>query len=188
MNDLRHTGWCGCQRTRRERIGETKCGDGTVIDENMWCANQIADLLAKHGAAAVAYPRSVISTIEGQAKQATLVVMYLGRLTLDANQHVGADGQKHADALKLYACVDRTRRLKKEVEQDSADAKGEFRKGDAGSSHHRQARPPDKASGTIRRISAGGQGRPWHKVRQACPEAAHLPWRAAQLEFFRAHA
>ena len=152
-----HTGWCGCQRTRRERIGETKCGDGTVIDENMWCANQIADLLAKHGAAAVAYPRSVISTIEGQAKQATLVVMYLGRLTLDANQHVGADGQKHADALKLYACVDRTRRLTKEVEQDSADAKGEFRKGDAGSSHHRQARPPDKASGTIRRISAGGQ-------------------------------
>ena len=97
------------------------------------------------------------STIEGQAKQATLVVMYLGRLTLEANQHVGADGQKHADALKLYACVDRTRRLTKEVEQDSADAKGEFRKGDAGSSHHRQARPPDKASGTIRRISAGGQ-------------------------------
>jgi hypothetical protein len=68
--------------TARERIGDARCGDGTVIDENMWCANQMADLLAKQGAAAVAYPRSVISTIEGQANQATLVVMYLGRLTL----------------------------------------------------------------------------------------------------------
>jgi len=68
--------------TARKRFGEAKYGDATVIDENMWCFKQMADLLAKQGAAAVAYPRSVISTIEGQANQATLVVMYLGRLTL----------------------------------------------------------------------------------------------------------
>ena len=90
--------------TARERIGEAKCGDGSVIDEHMWCANQMADLLAKQGAAAGAYPQSVISTMESQAKQATLVVVYLGRLTLEANQHVGPEGQKHADALKLDAC------------------------------------------------------------------------------------
>jgi hypothetical protein len=137
--------------TARERIGEAKCGDGSVIDEHMWCANQMADLLAKQGAAAGAYPQSVISTMESQAKQATLVVVYLGRLTLEANQHVGPDGQKHADALKLDACVDRKRRLKKEVEHDTAAAKCVSRNTVAGSSHRRQARPPS------RRGAAGGQ-------------------------------
>ena len=137
--------------TARERIGEAKCGDGSVIDEHMWCANQMADLLAKQGAAAGAYPQSVISTMESQAKQATLVVVYLGRLTLEANQHVGLDGQKHADALKLDACVDRKRRLKKEVEHDTAAAKCVSRNTVAGSSHRRQARPPS------RRGAAGGQ-------------------------------
>ena len=55
----------------RGRIGETKCDDGTTVDEVMWCAYQLADLLAKNAAETVAHPRSVI-------RQATQVAVIWG--------------------------------------------------------------------------------------------------------------
>ena len=39
--------------TSRDRIDEVSCSDGTVVTEAMWCANQMADLLAKQAAESV---------------------------------------------------------------------------------------------------------------------------------------
>ena len=40
--------------TVHNRIGEVRCGDGSGVNEFMWAANQVADLLAKKGARLVA--------------------------------------------------------------------------------------------------------------------------------------
>ena len=104
--------------TSRDRIGEAKCGDGSVVDEHMWSANQLADLLAKRGAAQVAHSAAFIGGIASKAKLVTELAIYIGRLTHEANQHRGQDGVVYADAQRLEACVARRSALKKQVRKD----------------------------------------------------------------------
>ena len=101
--------------TARSRIGEAKCGDGSIVNEHMWAANQLADLLAKKGAGMVAHPPGVIRDLAGRTKLTRQVAIYVGQLTREANQHKAADGGRCADAQKLEACVARKKALKKQL-------------------------------------------------------------------------
>ena len=101
--------------TARSRIGEAKCGDGSVVDEHMWAANQLADLLAKKGAGMVAHSPGLIRDLAGRAKLTRQVAIYVGQLTFEANQHEAPDGSRCADAQKLEACVARSKALKKQL-------------------------------------------------------------------------
>ena len=74
--------------TARSRIGETKCGAGSIVNEHIWSANQLADLLAKTGANVVAHSSCVISDLGGKAKLTRRVPMYVGQLTHETNQNL----------------------------------------------------------------------------------------------------
>ena len=71
---------------------------GEIITETMWCANQIADLLAKDGAEAVRYgsdQRQWFVRWETQLKE---LAIFLGKLTYIANAFPFADGTKLRDS------------------------------------------------------------------------------------------
>jgi len=85
----------------------------------MWAANQLADLLAKEGAGLAAHSPSVISDLLSQAKLVKQVAIYVGQLTLEANQHKRPDGICRADAQKLDACVARKKALEKQLRKEA---------------------------------------------------------------------
>lgn len=61
--------------TSQDRIGEAKCSDGMPISADMWCANQLVDLLAKQAAESVRHDADTVSRIHDRLGQLTEVAI-----------------------------------------------------------------------------------------------------------------
>ncbi len=73
--------------TPESSIGHVFCSDGTLVDSDKWCSNQIVDQLAKDAADTVRLPaqfRSRVLHLEAQLKE---LAIYLGKLTHEVNAH-----------------------------------------------------------------------------------------------------
>jgi hypothetical protein len=66
-------------------IGQVKGSDGSCITRDMWCANQMCDLLAKDSAETVRVPEATRSKMIHRRKQLGELLVYLGHLTFAAN-------------------------------------------------------------------------------------------------------
>lgn len=75
------------------RIGDVKCGDSSAVNEHVWVANELAALLAKKGASLVAQSPFLIGDLAGKAKLTTQVVVCIGQITPEANQHKTHEGR-----------------------------------------------------------------------------------------------
>ena len=73
-------------------VGQLACSDGTMVSHDMWCSNQICDMLAKQAAASVRVPTSCSNSLLHRQKQLRELLHYLGHLTLAANGVVLPDG------------------------------------------------------------------------------------------------
>ena len=79
-------------------IGQLQNSSGELIDDDMWHANQLADLLAKDGALAVRYSARARSTFIAWESQLRELAAYLGKLTHIANAFQLPDGTKIRDS------------------------------------------------------------------------------------------
>ncbi len=67
----------------------------------MWCANQVADLLAKDAAETARLPAATRAWLEQRSLQLKEVAMFVGRLTYEANAHAMPDGTVRRDSQAL---------------------------------------------------------------------------------------
>ena len=83
-------------------IGQVVTSTGELVSENMWCANQMVDLLAKDGALAVRYSSRQRAWFRHWEKQLQELVIFLGKLTCVANAFSQSDGSvsRDSDAVK----------------------------------------------------------------------------------------
>ena len=72
----------------------------------MWCANQMADLLAKEAAESVRYLPDTRAWLKNRAKD---LAVYVGKLTFEANAHKRDDGEVERDSESLSACGSRAK-------------------------------------------------------------------------------
>ena len=84
--------------TSQDRIGEAKCSDGNSLTEDMWCANQLVDLLAKQAAESVRHDKVLLDRVAEGLAQLKEVAMFVGKLTCEAGSHVLPDGQVTRDS------------------------------------------------------------------------------------------
>ncbi len=78
--------------TSAASIGCVSCSDGCIVDEVRWSSNQIVDILAKEAAEQNRVPaRFGNELLKCEARLKELLI-YLGRLTNEANGHETADG------------------------------------------------------------------------------------------------
>ena len=73
-------------------IGKKVCSDGCIVSEDMWCANQMVDLLAKDAAALVRRSHHERSFLLDREKQLRELAVFMGRLTHAAKHFVRPDG------------------------------------------------------------------------------------------------
>lgn len=87
------------------------CSDGTFVDHDMWCANQVCDMFAKQAANSVRVPRSNRNQLLHRQKQLRELLMYLGRVTYAANRFSRADGVVVRDSTANQALESKRRRV-----------------------------------------------------------------------------
>jgi hypothetical protein len=73
-------------------IGKKVCSDGCIVSEDLWCANQMVDLLAKDAAALVRRSHHERSFLLDREKQLRELAVFMGLLTYAANHFVRPDG------------------------------------------------------------------------------------------------
>ena len=79
-------------------IGSATCSDGVLMSEEMWCANQIVDQLAKDAAESARLPSASRSWLASREEQLKELAIFMGRLTFAANSHLLPDGTKIRDS------------------------------------------------------------------------------------------
>ena len=100
------------------RVGQATCSDGTAVSEEMWAANQLADLLAKDAASSVQIDDATRRMLRERFHRAKQLVVFVGQLTYAANHHIGPGGTIMRDSMG----IDGRRRYKTEMRKPTVPA------------------------------------------------------------------
>ena len=94
-----------------ERIADARCSDGSAVTVDMWCANQMADLLAKDAAESVRHNLQTREWLTDRQKQLRELAVFVGKLTHEANNFKCGDGAilRDSEASKNFSGVQRRR-------------------------------------------------------------------------------
>ncbi len=87
--------------TDRRRIGDACGSDGQILSEEMWCANQMVDLLAKDAAHSVRQSAATIDWLKHRHSQLRQAAVFVGQLTAEAGAHLCEDGKVRRDSVEL---------------------------------------------------------------------------------------
>ena len=98
----------------RDRIDEVSCSDGAAVTEAMWCANQMADLLAKQAAESVQHLPATRSWLQSREKQLKQLAIFVGKLNCEANAHKLPDGSVVRDSEPMPARAKSSRQRPKQ--------------------------------------------------------------------------
>jgi hypothetical protein len=74
------------------------CSDGLPVCAIRWASNQLVDLMAKSAAESVRVSPSVREWLEARDAQLMELLVYIGKLTFEANHLIGPDGKPIRDA------------------------------------------------------------------------------------------
>ena len=142
------------------------CSDGLYVTEDMWEANQLADLLAKHAAESVRLSLGVRSAMQQREKKILELVKYVGKLTHEANHLSDGNGK---------------------FLRDSNPGPKRARKGKKGrksASDSSKASPAKKSSSDTKSVRGSGN---WmaHFLSIPCGMRARQPSKAAKFKYAR---
>lgn len=88
--------------TSETSIGQKVCSDGQPFSELPWYSNQLVDLLAKEAADDIRMESARRGRLIHNEQQKFELAIYLGKLTVAANEFVTSDGTtiRDSDAIK----------------------------------------------------------------------------------------
>ena len=82
-------------------VGQRCCSDGVILSSDMWCANQIVDMLAKDAARAIRLSFTHRRALYRREHQVRELVIFLGKLTFAASSFELPDGTVIRDSMAV---------------------------------------------------------------------------------------